>query len=74
LIGWPCLIGVLTVFIAQGFNALIARILLRWEAERRTATDIKLQKISQVVESIRLVYKDRPYRVILMLMLGCMLT
>jgi hypothetical protein len=74
LIGWPCLIGVLTVFIAQGFNALIARILLRWEVERRTATDIKLQKISQVVESIRLVYKDRPYRVILMLMLGCMLT
>lgn len=53
LIGWPCLIGVLTVFIAQAFNAMIARILLRWEAERRAATDVKLQKISQVVESIR---------------------
>lgn len=53
LIGWPCLIGVFTVFIAQAFNALIARILLRWEAERRIATDTKLQKISQVVESIR---------------------
>lgn len=53
LIGWPCLIGVLTVFIAQAFNAVIARILLRWEAERRSATDVKLQKISQVVESIR---------------------
>jgi hypothetical protein len=53
LIGWPCLIGVLTVFIAQAFNAIISRILLRWEAERRSATDVKLQKISQVVESIR---------------------
>ena len=55
LIGWPCLIGVLTVFIAQAINALIAKVLLRWEAERRTATDNKLHKISQVVESIRLV-------------------
>jgi hypothetical protein len=55
LIGWPCLIGVLTVIIAQVINALVARILLHWEAERRIATDIKLQKISQVVESIRLV-------------------
>lgn len=55
LIGWPCLIGVLTVFFAQAINALIARVLLRWEAERRAATDTKLQKISQVVESIRFV-------------------
>ena len=56
LIGWPCLIGVLTVFIAQLFNALIARFLLHWEAERRISTDTKLQKISQVVESIRSVF------------------
>ena len=55
LIGWPCLIGVVTVFIAQAINALIARVLLRWEADRRVATDAKLHKISQVVESIRLV-------------------
>lgn len=53
LIGWPCLIGVLTVIIAQIINALVAKILLHWEAERRIATDTKLQKISQVVESIR---------------------
>lgn len=53
LIGWPCLIGVLTIVIAQAINALIARTLLRWERIRRKATDGKLQKISQFVEAIR---------------------
>jgi len=53
LIGWPCLFGVITVFFAQVINALIARVLLRWERERRVATDTKLHKISQLVESIR---------------------
>jgi len=53
LIGWPCLIGVLTVFLAQVINALITRALLRWERIRRKATDGKLQKISQFVEAIR---------------------
>ncbi|KAF4625947.1 hypothetical protein G7Y89_g12215 [Cudoniella acicularis] len=53
LIGWPCLIGVITVFLAQMINALIARTLLRWEKERRVATDVKLHKISQLVEAIR---------------------
>jgi ABC-type multidrug transport system fused ATPase/permease subunit len=32
---------------------MIARVLLRWESERRIATDKKLHKISQLVESIR---------------------
>ena len=53
LIGWPCLIGVLTVFVAQVINALITKALLRWERIRRKATDTKLQKISQFVEAIR---------------------
>lgn len=53
LIGWPCLIGVLTVFFAQAINALITRVLLRWERIRRVATDSKLQIISQFVEAIR---------------------
>ena len=53
LIGWPCLFGVLTVFVAQGLNAVITRVLLRWERTRRKATDIKLQKITQFVEAIR---------------------
>jgi hypothetical protein len=53
LIGWPCLIGVVTVFVAQAINALLARVLLRWEKDRRVATDNKLHKVSQLVESIR---------------------
>ena len=53
LIGWPCLIGIVTVFFAQAVNALIARVLLRWEKERRIATDTKIHKVSQLVESIR---------------------
>ena len=53
LIGWPCLFGVLTVFIAQALNAFVTRILLRWEKVRRKATDTKLQKITQFVEAIR---------------------
>ncbi|KAH8599971.1 ABC transporter-like protein [Bisporella sp. PMI_857] len=53
LIGWPCLLGVITVFIAQALNAVIARTLLQWEKDRRIASDVKLQKISQLVESIR---------------------
>lgn len=53
LIGWPCLIGILTIFVAQVLNALIARVLLRWQRIRRVATDIKLQKITQFVEAIR---------------------
>ena len=53
LIGWPCLFGVVTVFVAQGLNAIITKVLLRWERIRRKATDSKLQKISQFVEAIR---------------------
>ena len=53
LIGWPCLIGVLTIFISQGLNANITKYLLKWERLRRKATDTKLQKITQFVEAIR---------------------
>jgi ABC-type multidrug transport system fused ATPase/permease subunit len=41
------------VLVAQAINALIARVLVRWERVRRTATDSKLQIISQFVEAIR---------------------
>ena len=34
-------------------NALIARLLLRWERKRRAATDSRLQKTNQFVEAIR---------------------
>lgn len=53
LIGWPCLFGVLTVVLAQGLNVIITRILLHWERLRRTATDTKLQKITEYVSAIR---------------------
>lgn len=53
LIGWPCFFGVLTVITAQGFNILITRKLLEWERLRRTATDAKLQKITEYVGAIR---------------------
>ncbi|KUJ20900.1 ABC transporter-like protein [Mollisia scopiformis] len=53
LLGWPCLIGIITVFFAQAVNALLARALLYWERERRVATDTKLHKISQLVDAIR---------------------
>ena len=53
LIGWPCLLGVVTVVIAQCINAIITRVLLQWERIRRSATDTKLQKTSHFVEAIR---------------------
>ncbi|KAF1982683.1 ABC bile acid transporter-like protein [Aulographum hederae CBS 113979] len=53
LIGWSCLIGVVTVVFAQAINAMIARSLISWEKTRRLATDDKLHKITQLVESIR---------------------
>ncbi|PMD36578.1 ABC transporter-like protein [Hyaloscypha variabilis F] len=53
LLGWPCLIGVITVVLAQALNALYARALLYWERKLRLATDDKFHKISQLVEAIR---------------------
>lgn len=53
LIGWPCMVGVAIVIIAQAANALLARQLIHWERIRRKATDAKLQEISQFVEAIR---------------------
>lgn len=53
LIGWPCLFGVLTIVLAQAINILITRILLQRERTRRTATDSKLQKVTEYVSAIR---------------------
>ena len=53
LIGWPCLFGVLTVVLAQGINVLVTRVLLQWERTRRSATDTKLQKVTEYVGAIR---------------------
>ena len=53
LIGWPCLIGILTVVVAQSANAIVTRLLLSYERLRRSATDDRLQVTSQFVEAIR---------------------
>lgn len=53
LIGWPCLLGVLTVLFAQTINAYLARLLIRQETIRRQATDEKFTRTSQFVEAIR---------------------
>ncbi|KAI9688784.1 MAG: hypothetical protein M1822_001141 [Bathelium mastoideum] len=53
LIGWPCLIGILTVAVAQSANAVITRLLISYERLRRTTTDDRLQITSQFVEAIR---------------------
>lgn len=53
LLGWACLIGVVTVFVAQVLNLFIAKAVLYWERKRRVATDDKLHKISQLVDAIR---------------------
>ena len=51
--GWACLIGVLTVLVAQVANALVVRLQLRWERIRRRATDAKLQTTTEFVQGIR---------------------
>lgn len=55
LLGWPCFIGVIAVFIGQALNVLVLKALLYYERQRRTASDTKLHKITQLVESIRYV-------------------
>ena len=53
LLGWPCLIGVSTIVIAQLLNVLIVRRLLQLEHLRRLATDKRLQVCSQYIETLR---------------------
>ena len=53
LLGWASMIAVLAMFLAQGLNFILARIMVRFEKKRRVATDSKLQVISQFVEAIR---------------------
>ncbi|KAI7091670.1 ABC bile acid transporter [Hortaea werneckii] len=52
-LGWPSLIAVLALIMAQLLNAGLARIMIHFEKKRRAATDSKLQVISQFVEAIR---------------------
>lgn len=52
-IGWPCLLGMLTVVAGQIINAVAIRYLLKLERRRRAVTDTKLQRTSSLVEAIR---------------------
>lgn len=53
MLGWACLLGVLALGVSQLFNIIIARYQVYFEKERRIATDEKLQRTSQFIESIR---------------------
>jgi len=53
MLGWTCLLGVLALGASQLINIVIARYQLYFEKKRRAATDEKLQRTSQFVESIR---------------------
>lgn len=53
IIGWPCLLGMLTVVAGQIINAVAIRYLLKLERRRRAITDAKLQRTSSLVEAIR---------------------
>jgi ABC-type multidrug transport system fused ATPase/permease subunit len=53
MLGWACLLGVLALGVSQILNIVIARFQVYFEKKRRVATDEKLQRTSQFIESIR---------------------
>lgn len=53
MLGWSCLLGVLALFATQSLNVILARYKVYFEKKRRVATDEKLKRINQFIESIR---------------------
>lgn len=53
LLGSSCLVGILTILIAQAINSRIARTLIYWERERKSSIDTKLTLINQFVDAIK---------------------
>ncbi|KAF2824326.1 P-loop containing nucleoside triphosphate hydrolase protein [Ophiobolus disseminans] len=53
MLGWACLLGVFALAASQLINIIIARFQVYFEKKRRIATDEKLQRTSQFIESIR---------------------
>ncbi|PQE13502.1 ABC transporter protein [Rutstroemia sp. NJR-2017a WRK4] len=53
LLSWSCLIAAVTIVIGQAINALVIKVLIYYEKQRRVATDGKLHKTTQLVDSIR---------------------
>ncbi|KAK4953013.1 hypothetical protein LTR10_008718 [Elasticomyces elasticus] len=52
-LGWSSLVAVLVLVVCQVINVILARVMVHFEKKRRTATDEKLQVITQFVEAIR---------------------
>ncbi|KAF1843379.1 P-loop containing nucleoside triphosphate hydrolase protein [Cucurbitaria berberidis CBS 394.84] len=53
MLGWACLLGVFALGVSQLINIVIARYQVYFEKKRREATDEKLQRTTQFIESIR---------------------
>lgn len=53
MLGWACLLGVVALGVSQLINISIARYQVYFEKKRRAATDEKLQRTTQFIESIR---------------------
>jgi ABC-type multidrug transport system fused ATPase/permease subunit len=53
MLGWACLLGVLALIATQAINVVIARYQIYFEKKRRIATDEKLQRTTQFIDSIR---------------------
>ncbi|KAH8709993.1 hypothetical protein GQ44DRAFT_454583 [Phaeosphaeriaceae sp. PMI808] len=53
MLGWACLAGVSALAASQLVNIVIARFQVYFEKKRRVATDEKLQRTTQFIESIR---------------------
>ena len=53
MLGWACLLGVIALGAVQLINVGIARLQIHFEKKRRVATDEKLQRTTQFIESIR---------------------
>jgi ABC-type multidrug transport system fused ATPase/permease subunit len=53
MLGWACLFGVVALGASQVVNIIIARAQIYFEKKRRVATDEKLKRTTQFIESIR---------------------
>jgi ABC-type multidrug transport system fused ATPase/permease subunit len=53
MLGWSCLLGFVALVASQLINIVIARYQVYFEKKRRAATDEKLQRTTQFIESIR---------------------
>ena len=53
MLGWSALLGALALVVTQALNVIIARFQIYFEKKRRAATDEKLQRTTQFIESIR---------------------